>query len=109
MDVQAAVITLKPGSLERVREWAETISRRRDEALATLRDEGVSLESWFLFSAGGQDHLICYMRAESMERAQEAARTSLHDIDAYHQQFKKDTWASGQRAELLVDLLSTPG
>jgi hypothetical protein len=33
-----------------------------------------------------------------------AVEQSLHAIDAYHQQFKKDTWESGRRLELLVDL-----
>ena len=104
MDVQAAVINLKPGSLERVRAWAATINRRKAEALETLDNEGVDIESWFLFSMHGNDYLICYMRAHDMKAAHQAVQQSLHAIDAYHQQFKKDTWASGELAELLVDL-----
>ena len=104
MEVHAKVIQLKPGSLPRVREWAETIERRKEEALATLRDEGVWLESWFLFSRGGEDFLIAVMRVDNMEEAKRAVEKSLHDIDAYHQKFKADTFAGGQAAELLVDL-----
>ena len=46
------------------------------------------------------------MRAEDMERAQQVAKESFHDIDAYHQQFKRDTWVRGSVTELqlLVDL-----
>ncbi len=107
MDVQTAVILLKSGSLPRVREWAETLNLRHDEALATLDDEGVEIESWFLFSRNDEDFLICYMRSEDIVRAQEAVTRSLHEIDAYHQQFKQDTWAKGQLTELLVDLDAT--
>ena len=109
MEVRAAVIRLKPGSQDRVEAWAEMINRRRDEALQTLIDEGVSLESWFSFSEDGRDYLICYMRAECFERAEAAVKQSLHEIDALHQAFKVETWASGQLTKLLVDLEVVPG
>ena len=48
MDVKAYLIKLKKDSGDRVSEWASTINARKDEALATLRDEGVKVESWFL-------------------------------------------------------------
>ena len=39
-------IKLKPGSMTRAREWAKTLNEtRRDEALATLRDETVFIET----------------------------------------------------------------
>lgn len=41
MDVKAYLIKLKEDSRDRVSEWASSINRRRDEALATLRAEGV--------------------------------------------------------------------
>ena len=97
-------IRLKPGSMERVREWAAEITRRSDEALATLRDEGVVVESVFLDSGEEGDFLIYYMKAESLEKAKEAGRKSTHEIDAYHQQFQRDTFESGKKLELLVDL-----
>jgi hypothetical protein len=52
METQCVKIHLKPGSVERVHEWAAELNRRQDEALATLRDEGVCLESVFLYAAG---------------------------------------------------------
>ena len=39
---------LKPDSLNRVRVWAAELNRRKDEVLATLRDEQVVVESVFL-------------------------------------------------------------
>jgi hypothetical protein len=41
-------VRLKPGSLSRVRAWAAEPTARREEVLATLRDEGVVVESAFL-------------------------------------------------------------
>lgn len=98
-------IKLRPGSLERVREWAETLNERRDEALATLRDEGVTIESAFLERATDGDFLIIYMRASDLDSAVGAAAHSAHPIDAYHQEFKREAWQGGEALELLVDLV----
>jgi Family of unknown function (DUF6176) len=97
-------IKLKPNSLDRVREWAAEMNRRKDEALATLRDESIFIESFFLEQASDGDYLIGYIRAESLEQSQKAVEKSTHAIDAYHQAFKKDCWESGERLEVLVDL-----
>jgi hypothetical protein len=104
METRAHRIRLKPGSLPRVREWAAELTRRRAEAVATLRDETVYLECFFLEQAKDGDFLIAVMTADSFEQSKAAVQSSLHDIDAYHQQFKRDAWDSGQRLELLVDL-----
>ncbi len=60
-------IRLKPGSLPRVYEWAATLTQRRDEALATLKDQGVVVESAFLERAADGDFLVYYMRADDLE------------------------------------------
>lgn len=44
------------------------------------------------------------MRPKSMEQAHEAVKRSLSEVDAYHQQFKKDSWIRGTNTELLFDL-----
>ncbi len=98
-------IRLRPGSLERVREWAETLKERRNEALATLQAEGVTIESAFLERATDGDFLIIYMRAPDLNSAVGAAAHSAHPIDACHQEFKRDTWEGGEALELLVDLV----
>lgn len=104
MSVRCVKVKLKPGSLPRVREWAAEINARRDEALATLEDESIVLETFFLDSSEAGDYLIGYIRAESLTQAAEAVERSTHDIDAYHKQFQRDTWETGERLELLVDL-----
>ncbi|HEX8197029.1 MAG TPA: DUF6176 family protein [Pyrinomonadaceae bacterium] len=97
-------IKIKSGSIDRVREWAQTINKRRNEALTTLRDETVIIESVFLDRTEDTDYLIAVMRAESFERSGEAVRTSAHEIDKYHHQFKRDVWEERTELELLVDL-----
>ncbi|MCA1636817.1 MAG: DUF6176 family protein, partial [Acidobacteria bacterium] len=51
-------IKLKPNSLEKVREWSKFINDRKDEVLATLRDESVILETAFLDQTDEGDFLI---------------------------------------------------
>jgi hypothetical protein len=103
METECVKVRLKSGSMERVRDWAAELNRRADEVLATLRDEGVVVESVFLEQTASGDFLIYYMKAQSIERASEVARRSPHTVDAYHDQFKRDTWESQTPLELLID------
>ena len=106
MDVKAILRKLKENSEDGVAAWADTINRRRDEALATLREEGMKVESWFLLTLNDEVYLLSYMRSEDLEKAYEVGKQSKHEIDAIHQQFKKDAWVRGSTTELelLVDL-----
>ncbi len=58
---------LKPGCLPRVREWAAELTRRRDEVMATLRDETVRVESAFLDANPEGDFLVYVMRIDDDE------------------------------------------
>lgn len=97
-------IKLKPNSLKKAREWARVLNEREDEALATLRDEGVILETVFLDQSNEGDFLIYLMKAESFSKAREAAQKSVRSIDEFHQNFKRETWEGGKQLEMLVDL-----
>ena len=92
-------VRLEPGSLPRVREWAAELNARRSEVLATLRDEGVRIESVFLDG----ESLVYYLKADNVDRAREVYARSQHAIDAYHQRFKDETFAERSELELLVD------
>lgn len=92
-------VRLEPGSLPRVREWAAELNARRDEVLATLRDEGVRVESVFLDG----ETLVYFLKADSIDEAREVYAGSQHAIDAYHQRFKDETFAERTQLELLVD------
>jgi hypothetical protein len=97
-------IKLKPDSIARVRDWAQTINSRKDEALATLRDETVIIEAVFLDSTDDGDYLIAIMKAESFEKSAEAARNSTHAIDEYHSRVMREVRDEKVELELLVDL-----
>ena len=97
-------IKLKPNSIEKVREWATVMNERKAEALATLRDESVVLETVFLDQTGEGDFLIYLMKAESFQKSKQTVENSIHEIDKFHQQFKLETWEDGKKLELLVDL-----
>ena len=103
-ETRCCKIRLKPGSIEKVRAWAQTINERKDEALATLRDESVILEIVFLDQTAEGDFLIYLLKAENFEKAQEAVRHSAHAIDEYHRNFKQACWTDGAPLETLVDL-----
>jgi hypothetical protein len=98
-------IKLKPDSIEKARAWAQqVINERKDEALATLRDESVIPETVFPDETDEGDFLIYLMKAESFEKAKETARQSVHAIDEFHRNFKRETWEGGKNLELLIDL-----
>jgi uncharacterized protein DUF6176 len=101
-------VRLKPGSLEQARAWAAELNRRPDEVLATLRDEGVVIESVFLDETGDGDYLVYYMKARSLADARAVAQRSTHAIDAYHQRFKHDTWEATTPLETLIDFENGP-
>ncbi len=106
MDIVARLIELKPDSSERVETWANYIREHRAQAVATLRNEGVQVESWFELTLEGKHYLLCYMRSDSMSKAEAVAAQSTSAVDTFHQQFKVDTWVrgGGAFANLLVDL-----
>jgi hypothetical protein len=99
METVCVRVRLETGSLPRVREWAAELNARRDEVLATLRDEGIRVESVFLDG----ETLIYYLKADSLDHAREVYARSQHAIDAYHRTFKDETFAEETQLELLVD------
>jgi Family of unknown function (DUF6176) len=103
METRCARFRLRPGSVERVREWAAELNRRTDEVLATLRDERVAIESAFLDRASDGDFLAYYMRAASIEGARDTAARSTHAIDQYHRRLMEEVVESSERLELLID------
>lgn len=112
MESKCALVKLKPGSLERAREWARVLNERKSEVIVTLRDEAVVVESVFLLSQTDGDYLIYYMKGHDLKAASEIGKRSTHPIDDYHKQFKKESFGEVRILEMLldVDTLSTiPG
>lgn len=102
MQTVCVKVRLKPGSLPRVQAWAAELNNRRDEVMATLRDEGVVIESVFLDG----EELVYYMKARDVAHAQEVYARSQHAIDEYHRRFKDETFGERRTLELLIDFES---
>ena len=108
MEIASGLIKLKPGSEEKVEEWHKTISSRIKEAVATLKDEGVEIESWFKVEIDGHDFLLWYMRAESIRKAFEVSQTLKHPIDKFHYELMAEIMDTNGniRANPILDLTS---
>ena len=104
LETRCVKVKLKPGSLSRVRAWANELNSRREEALETMRNESMVVEATFLDSTSEGDFLISFLKAESFEKAAIVVQHSLYEIDAYHHKFKQETTESATQLELLVDL-----
>ncbi|MEQ3636173.1 DUF6176 family protein [Alcanivorax sp.] len=106
MDVIAALIELKPNSENEVHDWKAFIENHKEQALESLRAEGVCVESWFSLALEGKDYLLCYMRADSIKQSQHVMADSSNPVDTRHRQFKENAWVWGGqvKTELLVDL-----
>lgn len=61
-------------------------------------------ETAFLDQSTDGDFLIYVMKAESFERSKQAFEKSIHQIDEYHRNFKRECWESAEKLEMLVDL-----
>jgi len=106
MAVKCALIKLRPGCTEQAQAWAKEINSRKDEALLTLVDEGVSIESVFLIKQGADDFLIYYMRSDDFQKVRNVVEKSTHAIDTYHNKFKRECWDSITQSETLIDLMA---
>ena len=108
METSCVVIELLPDSAEKVQEWADFLRTNRDEALQSLKNEGVTVESAFVVNIEGKDYLIGYMRAINMSKARGAVRDSTLNIDAYHQAFKNACWGKHYKGTPVSDLSRIP-
>ena len=105
MPVSATLIKLKDGSQEKVDAWANTINARMNEVVAALEDESVDEEAWFQVSLADGDYLLLFMREDDPDGSRDVAAQSKHNIDAFHNNFKRETWIRGSQiaGRLLVD------
>jgi hypothetical protein len=104
MSVRCVRIKLAEGGYQRAKAWAAEISRRKPEAVATLKQEGVTIESVFFERVAESDYLVYYMRARDMTQALAAGRSINDDLQQYHRRFQRETWVDVKPLELLLDL-----
>jgi hypothetical protein len=108
MEASCVVIELLPNSIEEVKAWADFLCTNRDEALQSLKNEGVTVETAFVVNIEGKDFLIGYMRAANMSKAHDVVGDSTLNIDAYHQAFKKACWGKRYKGIPVSDLSRIP-
>ena len=103
--IHLVVRRVNPEHLELFREWmAELNGPRREEALATLGDEGCSHEVAVLVEVP-DGHLVIYaMEVESVEKSREAADNSTHPIDKEHRAVMDKAIGELPSLEKLLDL-----
>ena len=87
---------VKEGQIDRLRAWMAEVRDRRDEAEATLREEGMVTESAFLEHTDDGPHLVYYMEAEDIDRVWGQYADSDHDIDREHEQVMAEVLEDGR-------------
>jgi hypothetical protein len=99
-------IKIREGAIQKVYDWRDHLNDHRAEALESLRQEGVFIESVFLDTIGDENYLVYYMKFRDPEKAKNAFLNSTLNIDRYHEQFKKEVWTERKELELLVDFVN---
>ena len=103
--IRLTIRKVNPEHIELFREWMTQLNGpRREEALATLEDEGCSHELAVLVE-GPEGHLVIYaMEVESVEKSREAADNSTHPIDKEHRAVMDKAIGGRPSLEKLLDL-----
>jgi len=87
MKVALSRVLVKKGKSERVDEWMKTLNDRMKEALLTLKDEKMYVETIFREKIGEDDFLYWFtIQREGGTHVTE----SNHEIDHLHIEFKKE-------------------
>lgn len=71
-----------PGKKQSWLEWAEELKQRKEEALATLRNEEVFTEVCFI--SADRKYIYYLMEAEDLEKTKKVSEKSIHPIDKEH-------------------------
>jgi hypothetical protein len=83
--LRVSVRRVEADYLDELRQWFKTVNGpRRDEAIATLADEGCRHEQASLLSDSKGLLLLYVMDVEDVEQSCRAIGTSTHTIDADH-------------------------
>jgi hypothetical protein len=94
-DVLLSKQKIKSGKTARLKEWMAEIQTREDEAIETLKHEGMHSEAAFLQRTEDGDFLVYYMEADDMDHVFEAYKQSDHEIDHEHREVLEDVLEDG--------------
>ncbi len=88
---QCLKIRLKEGTTEKVRQWCETF-RRHPELDDVLKRESVIVETLLLDEGEGGDYLIFYLKAESLQQANDFLTNERHPVNDLSNRFMAECW-----------------
>jgi hypothetical protein len=97
--VKLIKVKFKPGGKEIWLDWAEELKRRKDEVIATLKNEGVVSEACFISEDG--EYVYYFMEGEDLKKAREASLVSSHPIDADHKKAREGSFGESVKLECL--------
>jgi hypothetical protein len=103
--LRVAIRHVNPGRADDLRDWLAAVNGpRRQEALATLVEEGCTHEQAYLIEGKEGPVVIYVMEVADEEASREAARSSRHPIDEDHNRVMEETIGEDVFCELLLDL-----
>ena len=91
MELQCLKIKLKEGTLERVKEWCANFQNHPDIGYV-LDKETIRIETLLLDNQEDGDYLIFYMRADSLQNANDFLIKEQHPLNDLSKQFMQECW-----------------
>lgn len=103
--IHLTIRKVNPEHVELFRDWmAQLNGPRREEALATLDNEGCSHELAVLVEGPDGPLIVYAMEVESVEKSRVAAENSTHPIDKEHRAVLDKAIGERPSLEKLLDL-----
>lgn len=100
----SGLIKLTSGTSPAIEQWREATCARMEEVARALREDEIQIESWFTIEIAGQNYLLWYMRAKSIQRALLAMKDLRRPIDKFHFDFLTNVTEANIVAKPLIDL-----
>jgi len=99
-------IRMKQGMTDKFVEWAKQVPTRIDEVRASMREQGVLEQCFFLERASDVDFIVLYWKVEDPEKARTAFQNSKRKIDLEMIEMIETTWDRSQvsRLECIMEL-----
>ncbi|MGL6197664.1 MAG: DUF6176 family protein [Lachnospiraceae bacterium] len=84
LDIKLYKMEVIKGKEDVAREWLNFLKNSKEEAVQTLKNEKVYLESYFMAEEDGTMFVYCFMAADNIDKANQIASTSNNKLDEQH-------------------------
>lgn len=100
-DVVLARHRIEDGKVDRLRDWFDELDDRREEVVATLRNERMFTESAFVGDGPDEDatYIYVFLEADDLDAARQATDESDFEIDDEHRAVIDDVLVEGGGTE----------